>query len=146
MAAKQLTLSLCLAGNLLLAGPARADIVVIANLESPVHALTPNQVSDLYLGRLRSLPDGTPVSVIEQEHDSQVRERFFRQLNNMSLKQLNAYWARLQFSGQVLPPTRLKDGKEIIRAVRSNRLTIGYVDSAEVDDSVRTLLRLKEAP
>lgn len=144
MQTKGLARSLCFVGTLLLAWPASADVVVIAHPDSPVPALTPEQVSDLYLGRLRSLPNGEPVTVIEHKHDSNVRERFFRQLNRMSLKQLNAYWARLQFSGQVLPPTSLSDGKEVLKAVRSNRLVIGYVDAAEVDGSVRILLRLKE--
>ena len=143
MRTKALIFAFGLASSLLV-GSAHADVVVIAHPESPVRALSPDQVSDLYLGRLRSLPDGESVIVVEHQPDSQVRERFFRKLNRMSLKQLNAYWARLQFSGQVLPPASLSDSKKILHEVRNNRLVIGYVDAAELDDSVRVLLRLKE--
>lgn len=133
----------CLAGPLLLAGPARADVVVVVSQDSPVSVLSPDQVSDLYLGRLRNLPNGSTANVIEQQRDSRVREQFFRLLNGMTLKQTNAYWARLQFSGQVLPPLSLTDGKAVLTTVRSSPTAIGYIDSSEVDDSVRVVLHLK---
>lgn len=140
MARRRLLLALWLT----MAGTALADVVVIANRDNPVRTLSPAQVSDLYLGRLRQLPDGEPVIVLEYRHDSSLRERFFRLLNGMSLNQLNAYWARLHFSGQVLPPPTLADSREVLTAVRSKRSAIGYLDAAEVDDTVRVVLRLKE--
>jgi len=129
----------------LLAMPAQADVVVVTHRDSPLRALSPAQVSDLYLGRIRSLPDGQAVIVIERERDSGLRARFFRLLNGMSLKQINAYWARLQFSGQVLPPPRFPDAGALIKTIQSSPAAIGYLDPAEVDDSVRVLLHLRDA-
>ena len=62
----------------------------------------------------------------------------------MSLKQLNAYWARLRFSGEVLPPMTLPDSQLVLDAVSRTRGGIGYVDAALVDGSVKVVLRLKE--
>lgn len=129
---------------LALAVPAQADILVIANRDNPGANPGTREVSDLYLGRSRTLSSGEAVQLLEYRHDHELRTRFYRQLNGMSLPQLNAYWARLQFSGEVLPPPSLPDGQAVLRAVRNNRQALGYIDSTDLDDSVRVVLRLKE--
>lgn len=121
-----------------------ADIAVIANRAGKLTRITPGQLSDLYLGRSRSLPDSTSVQVIELTRNSTLRERFFRRINGMTLRQVNAYWARLQFSGQVLPPPALEDETSVLAAIRDNPNAIGYVDAASVDESVRVILTLKD--
>lgn len=121
-----------------------ADIAVIANRTGKLTRITPGQLSDLYLGRSRSLPDSTSVQVIELTRNSTLRERFFRRINGMTLRQVNAYWARLQFSGQVLPPPALEDETSVLAAIRDNPNAIGYVDAASVDESVRVILTLKD--
>lgn len=128
--------------------PVRAgEIVVIVNPNNPVSTMTAREVSDLYLGRSRSFVQDEqrlPAAVYEQPQDSVLRESFFRVLNGMNLRQLNAYWARLRFSGEVLPPMALADGRMVLDAVSRTRGGIGYVDAAQVDGSVKVVLRLKE--
>lgn len=126
-----------------------ADVLVVVHPESPVAAMTPREVSDLYLGRSRSLgPAGwegsVPAVVYEQPVDSALREKFFRSLNGMGLKALNAYWARLRFSGEVLPPMTLADSRAVVEAVGRNYGAIGYVDEATPVQNLRVVLRLKE--
>ncbi|MFA7240456.1 MAG: hypothetical protein WC091_10110 [Sulfuricellaceae bacterium] len=128
---------------------ARADIAVIVHPDNPVQSMTPREVSNLYLGRARSFSadsHGTPLpaSVYEQPADSGVREIFFRTLNGMDIKQLNAYWARLRFSGEVLPPAILPDSRAVVETVSRKRSAIGYVDAAAVNSAVKVVLRLKE--
>lgn len=120
------------------------EIVVIVNNTNPGTLLTSREVSDIFLGRRRTFPSGEPVLVLEQERDSFLRREFFKRLNGMTLKRLNAYWARLQFSGQVQPPPVMPDSKRVIEAVGDNADAIGYVNSSSVDDSVRIVLRLKD--
>lgn len=131
-------------GLLLLSASAGADVCVVVHRDSPLRELRPSEVSELYLGRSRSLPNGEAVVVLEREQDSALRTRFFRLLNGMSLKQLNAYWARLQFSGQVLPPPVFRETRDMLAAIRINRMAIGYLDASELDDNVRVVLRLQE--
>ncbi len=127
---------------------AQADLVVIVHPDNPVQALTERQVSDLYLGRakhfhLSSEEVGPPASILEYPANSPLRETFFRFLNGMSLSQINAYWARLRFSGEVLPPTPIADSRSMVQSVSRTRNAIGYVDAATVNDSVKVVLRLK---
>jgi ABC-type phosphate transport system substrate-binding protein len=123
---------------------AASGIVIIAHRDSPLQALTPREVSDLYLGRMRSLPADASSLLALYDHpsDHALRARFFHELNGMTLKQLNAYWARLRFSGAVLPPDTLPNSRAVVEAVGKNRVAIGYVDASAVDNSVKVLLRL----
>jgi ABC-type phosphate transport system substrate-binding protein len=127
-----------------------ADVLVIAHPDSPIPQLSARQVSDLYLGRIRHLPldnaaAPTPISLYEQP-DSPLRESFFRSLNGMSITQLNAYWARLRFSGEVLPPLTLSDSRTVIEKVSGDRHAIGYIDATALPaaQKYKIVLRLKE--
>jgi len=136
---------LCLAWSLASA----ADVVVIVHPDNPLQSLSQREVSDLYLGRARSFQNGddrTPLlaRIYEQPAESPLRDAFFRSLNGMNIKQLNAYWARLRFSGEVLPPTVLPNSRSVVDTVRRDRNAIGYVHSSEIGDSVKIVLRLKE--
>lgn len=117
---------------------ARADVAVIVHPDNPLRAMTAREVSDLYLGRIRSL------SAYDLPTDHPLRETFLHALNGMSIKQFNAYWARLRFSGEMLPPTPLADSRTVVEAVSRNRDAIGYVDAAALSASVKVVLRLKE--
>ncbi|MES2047568.1 MAG: hypothetical protein V4447_04145 [Pseudomonadota bacterium] len=126
-----------------------ADVAVIVNPDCPVQSMTPRQVSDLYLGRTRSFEmadqNNTVVAAIyEQPIDSVARETFFRTLNGMRISQVNAYWARLRFSGEMLPPSSLTDMRAAIDVVAHNKHAIAYVDSKMVNRSVKVVLLLKE--
>lgn len=119
-----------------------ADVYVIANPGLP--ELNRQQVADLYLGRLRMLPSGEPATVLDQPNDRPVREQFFRLLLNMPLPQVNAYWARLTFTGRQTAPEISPDDGAVVRIVSSNPRAIGYVGSPPPDNQVRVILRLHE--
>jgi ABC-type phosphate transport system substrate-binding protein len=125
----------------------KADIAVIVHPDSPLQTLSAKALSDLYLGRAHSLNAGDRTilaTVYEQPSDSLLRETFFRSLNGMSISQVNAYWARLRFSGEVLPPLSLADSRQVLEKVKHNRNAIGYVDANLATDAVKVVLRLKE--
>lgn len=128
----------------LLTQTARADIVIIVNPDSPLAELNQQNVSDLYLGRTRAIHGAERFLILDQPRDSDLRSRFFAQLNGMSLRSVNAYWARLQFSGDSQPPIPLSDSKSVVETVRHNRLAIGYIDAAAVTNDVRPILTLRK--
>lgn len=125
------------------ASPAHADVYVIANASSGLSSLSRQQVADIYLGRTRSLGDH-PATLYDQPDDQPAREQFFRLLVNMPLPQVNAYWARLSFTGRQSPPHILPDETAILQAVRRTPGAIGYVTAPPNDPSIRVLLRLQE--
>lgn len=136
---------LCLTALLLMSTlSVQAGIVVITGLDSPVQTLSKQQVSDLYLGRLRSVVPGKLTQVFDHPRESDLRKMFFESmLNGTPIRQVNAYWARLQFSGEVHPPKALANSQAMIDAITRDPLAIGYVDTSQVaTHSVRILLRL----
>jgi len=123
---------------------ASADILVIVNPESPISESSKQFISDLYLGRVRAARDSERLVVLDQPRNSELRSRFFWQLNGMNLRNINAYWARLEFSGACQPPIAQTDSLAVVNAVRNNRLAVGYVEAATLPDGVKTILVLKE--
>ena len=126
-----------------LAAPVAAEIVVIVHPESSVRALSTQQISDLYLGRLRAV-DGTPVQLLDLADDTSLRMRFFKSINGMDLPRVNAYWARLQFSGNVLAPLQIANPEALREAVSRNRRAIGYIEASQVTAQVRVILALRD--
>ncbi|MBF0204971.1 MAG: hypothetical protein HQK67_11860 [Desulfamplus sp.] len=121
------------------------DIAVVVNIENKnVEHLTSKQISEIFLSRRRTFPSGDPVVVLEQEWNGAIREAFFRLLNGMTLKRLNAYWGRLQFCGEVQPPAIMPNDMAMLDAIRNNSQAIGYISTVYLDESVRAILILKE--
>lgn len=131
-------------------GTASADIAVVAHPGIPVRQWSEKHILNLYLGRTRHLESevgagSVTVKVFEYSGDSAIKARFYRTLTGMNLSQVNAYWARLRFSGEVLPPQALPDTQSVLAEVRRTPGSIGYVDSAAVTEGVRVVLKLKES-
>jgi len=121
-----------------------SDLVVIVHPDNPMTRISRKDVSDMFLGRQRTFPTGDPALVLEANRNSSIRETFFLRLNGMAIKRLNAYWARLQFSGNVQPPPEMENSQAVLEAVRRHQNAIGYINAGILDDTVKSVLRLKE--
>jgi hypothetical protein len=128
------------------AKPADRDLVVIVNPASGVTALQPNDAVNIFMGRYRKLPSGIVAFPIDIGERSPEREQFYRQLVHKGLAEVDAYWARLVFSGQTSPPLQVPDGKTAVQLVAGNRAAIAYVDRSAVDERVKIVLDLESAP
>ena len=134
-----LTLVLCV----LTSYPAYAgDIVVIVNQSNSTAELSQRDLIDLYMGKNLAFPDGDSADTYDLDMGSEVREHFYRSLVNKSVAQVNAYWARLLFTGRVKPPKEVTDSRAIIELVRTNPSAIGYIDSNYLDASVKEVYRI----
>ena len=128
-------------GAVLVASPARAGpLVVITHSESAIHTLSREQVSRIFLGRLKLLPTGDRVMVVEA---GPLREHFYRRLIGRDIAEINAYWARLQFSGRTQPPLRLHSSEEALAAVLAERNVVGYIDADLLDPRAKVLFHLE---
>jgi ABC-type phosphate transport system substrate-binding protein len=56
-----------------------------------------------------------------------------------SVAEVNAYWAKLLFTGRASPPRSLTDSETVLQVVRENRNAIGYIESEYADDTVRVV-------
>ncbi|WP_404207091.1 phosphate ABC transporter substrate-binding protein [Vibrio sp. V03_P4A6T147] len=112
--------------------------VVISNL-SGVDQLSDSDVKKLFLGKLKQLPNGTEPIVIEYADGTPIRIEFHEKVTNKSESQLQAYWAKLVFTGKANPPKTVASSAAAIAEVSQNAAAIGYIDSSEVTDQVKVV-------
>ena len=130
----------CLWASAVYADP---DLTVIANSNNELGPLTRKQIADIYMGRITSLPNGSIPLPLDYQGNSEVRTRFYQSITGKNMAQINAYWARLSFTGQGNPPRRLADKAAILQVVGKNPGAMGYVDTIAPDSNVTPVMTLK---
>ena len=121
---------------------AHADLVLVTSPQSGIERLTQDDVINIYLGRYRRLPSGIVAEPIDQPTDSDQRARFYRRLVNKSLAEINAYWARLVFSGKTRPPQVVDSVDNALRLVVAQPGVLAYIERTQVDGRVRIVFEL----
>jgi hypothetical protein len=127
---------------ILLSSPAHAELVLVANPHSGIERLTQDEVVNIYLGRYRRLASGVVAEPIDQPVDAEARARFYRRLVNKSLAEINAYWARLVFSGKTRPPQVVESVDSMLRLVATQPGALAYVERAQADARVKIVFEL----
>jgi ABC-type phosphate transport system substrate-binding protein len=119
--------------------PAMADVVAVVSSKSAVTTLSKNQITDIFLGKVRRFPDGTAAVAIDQADGSAARDEFYMRLAGKTAAQLTAYWSKIIFTGRGQPPPAVSDDIEMKKLISANPAAIGYIDRSSVDDSVRVV-------
>ncbi len=114
-----------------------ADIAVVVN-PGNANSVDADVVKKIYLGKSKSFSDGLTVSPVNQDGTA-VADEFNDKVVGKSSSQLNAYWAKLVFTGKGTPPAKVNTDQAVIDFVASNSGAIGYVDSASVSDKVKVV-------
>tara|TARA_R110002167_G_scaffold106131_1_gene272495 strand:- start:1604 stop:2023 length:420 start_codon:yes stop_codon:yes gene_type:complete len=102
-------------------------IYVIVNNEAKLPELNQKQVISLFLGRARNFPNGRAAKPFDHETGSSIRELFFETLTGKQISDIDAYWARLSYSGRAFPPKVLNSAQDIMDEVKRNKNAISYV-------------------
>ncbi len=119
-----------------------ADWVLVAHPKAGLGQLTKEDVTNIYLGRYRRLSSGATAEPIDQPADSPLRARFYRQLVNKDLAEINAYWSRLVFSGKTRPPLVAASSEDAVHAVSKNHHALAYVEKTKVDAGVMVVFEM----
>ena len=120
-----------------------AEIVVIVNSSNNLTELTRRQVVDLYMGRTSHFPNGEQSKRYDQPINSTVRADFYYRMTQRPIAAINAYWARLIFTGRASPPTTVTDNEDMLRIVENDPNAIGYLDKQYINDKVTVVLELE---
>jgi ABC-type phosphate transport system substrate-binding protein len=80
---------------------------------------------------------------LDQPNGSDLRREFYRSVTGQNETQINAFWARLAFSGRALPPRQMNDSAAIIQRVAGDIHAIGYVDKDSVTKDVTVICDIK---
>lgn len=117
-----------------------AEGVVVVSAKSSVTALTKDQVSDIFLGKRATFPDGNPALPVDQAEDSKGREEFYDKVTGKSASQLKSYWAKQIFSGKGAPPKQVSSDSELKKLIALNPNAVGYLEKSSVDASLKIIL------
>lgn len=131
--------------GLLLAGmtaTASAGVVVVGNSTS-TGELSAEQVRQLFLGKARTLPNGTAAVVLDLREGDPLRVTFVEQVLGKTEQQLLGHWAKMIFTGKGQPPRSVGSAREMLSVVESTPGAIGYIDEKQVSARVRVLYRME---
>lgn len=118
-----------------------ADIAVIVH---PSNNSTPSlaEVRQIFLGKSHSFPNGSKAQPYDLPDNNPNKAIFAEQVLRKSISSLNSYWSRMLFSSKGTPPSIISPEKAL-QTVANNRAAIAYVDSTQVDASVKVLLTIQ---
>lgn len=117
-----------------------AEVVVVVSAKSAVSPLSKQEVSDLFLGKASAFPGGGVAVPVDQAEGAPARDEFHSKVTGKSGAQLKSYWSKQVFSGKGTPPKELANSDEVKKLVAANPSTIGYLDKAAVDASLKVVL------
>jgi ABC-type phosphate transport system substrate-binding protein len=133
-------LSAVLLGAVLLPNVAAAELVVIVSSKSPVSALRPEQVADIFLGQIANFPGGAEAVALDQAIGSPERDEFYSKVTSKTRPLVKAYWTKMIFTGRGQPPKEIGNSAAVRKMVADNPTLIGYIDKSALDASVKTVL------
>ncbi|WP_229259302.1 phosphate ABC transporter substrate-binding protein [Duganella aceris] len=116
-----------------------AELVVIVSARSPVSALRPDQVTDIFLAQTGRFPDGEPAVALDLPLGSPLRNEFYSVMAGKSPALMKAYWTKMVFTGRGQPPRELASSAAVRKMVADNPSMIGYIDRAALDASVKAV-------
>lgn len=124
-------------------GEATADLVVVVNARNSVTVMTRQEVVNLFFGRLRQFVNGQEAEPVDLNDRHPDRATFYQLLVGKDLAEVNAYWARLAFSGRLSAPTKVATQDDVARWVSTHPGGIGFLDASRVDGRMKVVFELK---
>jgi len=121
---------------LLLPVAGAGELVVVVRQDSEIGQLRRDDVINIFLGRYRQLPSGKLAEPLDLTPESGT---FYEHLTGKSRAEINAYWARLLFTGRTTPPRQIDSQEKLIDTLLKNPQAIGYIDSTRLDRRLRVI-------
>jgi len=132
---KLLIKTLAAASLAMAAVAAHADVVVIVSAKSTATTMKAEDVANIYLGKSTAMK---PV-----DNAAPLRSQFYSRVAGRDEAQMKAIWSKLVFTGKAMPPKELRSNEEVVKAVAADPNSIGYIDKASVDSSVKVVYEVK---
>ena len=123
---------------------ARAELVVVAHPKSGIDQLSREEVINIYFGRYRRLSSGLTAEPLDMQGEAESKALFYRGLVGKSLAEINAYWARLVFSGKTSPPQFVASVEDALQYVATHPGALAYVERSKADRRVSIVFEMAE--
>jgi hypothetical protein len=120
------------------------DLVIVVNKNNSINELSKNEVIDIYMGRYMTFPDGKSAKPLDLPANSKLKSDFYLKLVNQSEQKINAYWARVFFSGRAKPPESVESIDDALNQLKDSEFGIAYIPESKLTDTVKVVYRLNE--
>lgn len=125
--------------NFSFAGIAFADdLIVIGNRSVPVASLTPTEVQEIYLGKMKVWDNGQKIMLVILKN-SEITDRFLKEYVKKNYNVYDNYWKKQLFIGAGKPPKVFQREKDLLEYVSETKGAVGYINSQSYNDSVKIL-------
>ena len=95
------------------------------------------------MGRNPGIKKGQVLQPFDHPLNSVVRAEFYYKTTGKPASVINAYWARLLFTGRASPPRLVEDNKAMLKTVRENPAAIGYLEQKYLNEHVTVVYTLE---
>lgn len=129
---------LLLASTLIISNLSFADMAVIVHPDN-ASTFNPEIIKKIFLGKKNKFTNGQVAIPMNAAESMPTFDAFNDKMIGKSRTQINAYWARLVFTGKADMPKVLPSDSDIISTVSVNQGAISYVDSSSVTDKVKVV-------
>ncbi|MDP5030133.1 MAG: hypothetical protein NWQ54_06190 [Paraglaciecola sp.] len=120
------------------------QLVVVVNKNNAIEALSKREVIDIFMGRYLTFPDGETAQPVDLPAATALKSDFYLQLVNRDEQKINAYWARLLFSGRAKPPEAATSIEDALNKIQNSQYSIAYLPEDQLTDDVKVVYRLNE--
>lgn len=130
----------------LFAVPASAQepLAVVVNKSNPIDTLSRSELIDLFMGKYVAFPNNSKAIPVELEGDHVLKVKFYKNLVDMPLSSVNAYWSRLRFTGRKRVAILKDNEKEVIAFIMANEQAIGYVPHSLINKDLKVIYIFNE--
>lgn len=123
---------------------AKEPLAVVVNKVNPVDKLSQSELIDLFMGKYVAFPGNVAAIPVELNGDHKIKVEFYQNLVDMPLSRVNAYWARLRFTGRKRAAKFYTNEAEVIEFIMANENAIGYIPQSLVSENLKVVYLLNE--
>lgn len=109
------------------AGDADTGYKLVVHAANPVTALSRDNITQIFLRKTTSWPNGQPIAPVDQRSDAPSRQSFSMGVLRRKTHEVASYWNQMIFSGRAMPPPTKASDEEVLAYVRANPNAIGYI-------------------
>lgn len=102
-------------------------IIFITHQANSVEKLTPFQISEIFLKKTRTWPDGTSIRFFDRENDSVERKSFLTLVMKRSSRDLDQYWIGQKLYTGNSAPTQMSSDTMTLSLVARFPGSISYI-------------------
>ena len=119
------------------------EVDIIVNKANPVNDLSMADAKKIFVGDKGSWPNGKRITVLMLAQGQPERAVLLHDVYKMGEADYSKYFMQAAFTGKVeAPPKEVGSAAAVKQAVAANVGAIGYVKGADVDDSVKVVLKI----